>query len=381
MFRNVAPGRHVARTPLGFIGLAWTRKGVDRVVLPHRSEDDARADLDASVPDRPWARPVPPPVKDLVRRLRVHLEGRPDPLTDVPVDLSAFTDFGRRTARAVRRLKPGRTITYGELARRAGSPAAARAAGRIMATNPVPLLVPCHRVLGADGSLTGFGGPGGTRQKEHILQLEGVVRDPVLADGFEHLAAADRRMGALVRRFGPYTPGFGGRASWDILVTSIVHQQLSVKAAGTIANRVRALTPGPMHPTPDEMIRIDDDTLRGCGLSRAKVSFIRDLGDHVRSGRLDLDALARLDDGEVLEKLTAVKGIGVWTAQMSLIFHLGRLDVWPVGDLGLRKAVQMFHGLDETPTEGEMDEWGDRWTPYRSMAAWYLWALIDGEPI
>ena len=377
MFRTLAPGRHVFRTPLGHAGVAWTARGVDAFALPQSDE----AAVLASLPDRPTPRPVPPAVKELARRVRAHLGGRPDTLTDIPVDLAHLTDFGRKTLRALRRVPPGRTTTYGELARRAGSPGAARAVGSLMAGNRTPLLVPCHRVLGADGSLGSFSGPGGPRQKEHLLQLEGVQLDPVLADGYAHLTKADRRLGKLIRRFGPYAPGFGGHASWDILVTSIIHQQLSVKAAGTIAGRVRALTPGPDLPTPGQIEHLSVEALRGCGLSRAKVSFIQDLGDHVRSGRLDLDALEHLDDGEVLGALTAVKGIGTWTAQMSLIFHLGRLDVWPAGDLGLRNAVALHLGMEEAPTEKEMEPLGDRWAPYRSMAAWYLWALVDGEII
>ena len=377
MFRSLAPGRHVFRTPLGFAGFAWTTRGVDRFALPQASADDVLAEL----PARTTPRPLPPVVKDLARRVRAHLSGRPDPMTDVPVDLSALTPFGRKVARALRRVPPGRTTTYGELARRAGSPGSARAVGGRMACNAAPLLVPCHRVIGADGALGAFSGPGGSRQKEHLLQLEGVTFDPVLAEGYAHLARVDRKMAGLVRTFGPYAPGFGGHASWDILVTSIVHQQLSVKAAATIAGRVCALTPGPAMPTPDEMARLSTEALRGCGLSRAKEMYVKDLSRHVRNGLLDLDALDHLDDGEVLDALTAVKGIGVWTAQMSLIFHLGRLDVWPVGDLGLRNAVKLHLGMDAAPTEKEMEPLGDRWAPYRSMAAWYLWALVDGEII
>lgn len=382
MFDDLAPGRHVFLTPHGAAGLAWTARGIDRFELPRRDAAAVAAGLAAAAPERPEARRAPAAVAAVIRRVRAHLEGRPDDFADVPLDQRALTPFARKVARALRRVPPGAVVTYGELARRAGSPGAARAVGRVMGANPTPLLVPCHRVLPSGRGPGGFSGPGGVRQKEHLLLVEGVVHDPALARAYEHLTRADPALGRLIRRFGPYAPGFGsGEDPWVILVTSIVHQQLSLKAAATILGRVVALTPGDAPPSPRQITRLSDEALRSCGLSRAKVLFLRDLAAHVLDGRLDLAALPRLDDDAVIAALTAVKGIGPWTAQMALIFHLGRLDVWPVGDLGMRQGLRRHLGLDEAPDERVAGPLGDRYAPFRSLAAWYLWALVDGEPI
>jgi DNA-3-methyladenine glycosylase II len=382
MFRTLKPGRHVFTTAQGAVGLAWTELGIDHFELPDRNTEALAARLEQSAVNRPFFKRAPSQLQKFVKRVKAHLDGRPDDFRDVPLDLTSLTPFARKVSTALCQVGPGSTVTYGELARLAGSPKASQAVGRVMGANPVPLLVPCHRVLRAGQGLGGFSAAGGLRQKEHLLQVEGVVLSESLKKGYDHLARVDRRLGRVIRAMGPYTPGFGGGEDpWQILVTSIVHQQLSLKAAGTILGRVIKLTRGKDVPTPRQVRRLTDEQLRGCGLSRGKVSFIRDLAEHVLDGRLDLHSLHKLDDEQVLEVLTAVKGIGVWTAQMALIFHLGRLDIWPTGDLGMRNALQMHLKLAESPDEKATQPLGDKYAPYRSMAAWYLWTVVDGEPV
>ncbi len=380
-----APGWTVATTPLGPVALAWTRRGVDRVVLPTAPGEEPPV-LPPALPSLlPPGRAAvspgrrPPAVRDLVARLRRHLAGRPDPLADVPLDLAACPPFHRRLYRSLRRVPPGATVTYGELARRAGRPGAARAVGRAMAANPVPLLVPCHRVLPAAGGVGAFSAAGGPDQKAWLLFREGVVPDDRLRAAYAHLRRVDRRLGRIIDRVGPYLPAFGPREDpYGLLVLSIVHQQLSMKAAATIAGRVRSLTPGPDFPDPDTLLALPDDRLRACGLSRQKIAYLRDLARHVRDGDVDLRALWRLPDAAVIATLTRIRGIGVWTVQMLLIFHLFRLDVWPAADLGLQKAVQRHLRLPAAPGPREMTALGERWAPYRSVAAWYLWRTVDG---
>jgi 3-methyladenine DNA glycosylase/8-oxoguanine DNA glycosylase len=248
-----------------------------------------------------------------------------------------------------------------------------------MATNPLPLLVPCHRVLPSGGGLGGFSSSGGVVTKARLLHAEGYVFDQNLQDGLDHLSRVDRKLGRVIAKAGPYLPAFGdSQDPYEVLVTSLVHQQISVKAAATIAGRVRTLTPGDAFPKPTELPGLPDEALRGAGLSRQKIGYLRDLGARVADGRLDLRALRRLDDDAAIAALCRVKGIGVWTAQMALIFHLDRLDVWPVDDLGLQDAVKIHLRLPARPTAKEMHGHGERWAPYRSMASWYLWRLVDG---
>lgn len=159
------------------------------------------------------------------------------------------------------------------------------------------------------------------------------------------------------------------------LLRSIVGQQLSVAAANSIFERIKAASGG-RSPTPQQLLRMRRATLRKCGLSDAKVEYVRDLAHHVLRGELDLPRLRRLDDDGVREAITAVKGLGRWTADMFLIFHLRRPDVVPVGDLGLKRAVERAYRVSD-PTPRELERIAEPWRPYRSMASLYLWASLS----
>lgn len=198
-----------------------------------------------------------------------------------------------------------------------------------------------------------------------------------LARGRRHLAASDKRMAALVEKYGP--PAFKPHKDhYGELVMSIVGQQLSVKAAAAIWRRVLALTNGQM-PTPWQLQDIDTETLRSVGLSYAKAAYVHDLAEHIIDGRLDLAHITTLPNEQLIGQLTAVKGIGEWSAHMFMIFSLGRLDILPVGDLGVRKAAQNIYGLRELPTADELKKLSVKkgWPPYESVAAWYLWKSLE----
>lgn len=188
----------------------------------------------------------------------------------------------------------------------------------------------------------------------------------------------DRRMRALVAKVGP--PRFHEYSTKDALaclVTSIVSQQLSGRAASTIHARLEALAPRPF-PDPAWLREVPEERLRGAGLSRAKAAALRDLGHALQDGRLEMRRLSRLDDEAAAAALTSVKGVGPWTAQMVLMFALGRPDIWPTGDVGIRNALARFHRLQQAPDAEETAALGEPWRPYRTYAAWYLWQLIDG---
>jgi DNA-3-methyladenine glycosylase II len=209
-----------------------------------------------------------------------------------------------------------------------------------------------------------------------------MTKDPH-ADALAHLAAADPRMAALIARVGPcrlaHRPS-GELRQVDLfaaLVESIVGQQLSPRAAETIFGRVRALVAGPL--TPAAVLALSDDALRGAGLSGAKTRGIRDLADRTARGALNLEALHALPDDEVVVALSAVRGIGRWTAEMVLIFQLGRKDVLPVGDLGVQKGFQRLFRLRELPKPERMEKLARPFAPYRSIASWYMWR-INEEP-
>ena len=170
--------------------------------------------------------------------------------------------------------------------------------------------------------------------------------------------------------------------AYGALVRSIVGQQLSTKAARTIYERVSELFGG-RTPTPRELLEVDPELIRAAGLSRAKVAYLRDLAEHIEDGELELHKLTELDglpDDEVSARLVAVKGLGQWTVDMFLIFHLGRPDVLPVGDLGIRRAVHVEYELEELPSPPELERIAEPWRPHRSLACLYLWTSLDNVP-
>ena len=205
------------------------------------------------------------------------------------------------------------------------------------------------------------------------------VSDHVL----DHLTRADDRMAVLIDRHGPLDIEARRRGRppdpYGALLRSIVGQQLSVKAARSIYNRLVDLFGGST-PSPRELLAVDAETLRGAGLSRPKVSYIRSLAQHIEDGELHLDSLPEMSDEEVIAELTAVKGLGVWTAHMFLMFHLSRPDVLPVGDLGIRRAVERLYGLEGLPDTETLERLAERWRPYRTLACLYLWQSLDNAP-
>lgn len=168
---------------------------------------------------------------------------------------------------------------------------------------------------------------------------------------------------------------------YGALVRSIVGQQLSVKAARAIYGRLLERYGG-RPPTPEEVLAEDHEEMRAAaGLSRAKVSFLRSLAEHVRDGRLELARLGEMPDDEVIAELVAVKGLGTWTAHMFLMFHLEREDVLPVGDLGIRRAIERAYSLPQLPIAAEIEAIAQQWRPYRSLACRYLWRSLANEPV
>ena len=163
------------------------------------------------------------------------------------------------------------------------------------------------------------------------------------------------------------------------MLRAIVGQQLSTKAARTIYLRVLDLFAG-KPPTPEQLLEADEEALRGAGLSGRKVEYLRELASHVISGELALDRLEELGDEEAIAEIVAVRGLGQWTAEMFLLFHLERPDVLSGGDLGIRKAIQIEYGLDEMPTPQQVVEIGERWRPHRSLASLYLWESLAAVP-
>ncbi len=195
----------------------------------------------------------------------------------------------------------------------------------------------------------------------------------------EHLTKSDKVLGRLIRRVGPcelkprrdHTP-------FRSLVQAVAHQQLNGTAANTILGRVKALYPGRRFPEPEHLLETPDERLRAAGLSRAKVASIKDIAAKTREGTVPASiAIKKLSDAEIVSRLTVIRGVGPWTVEMLLIFTLGRMDVLPATDFGVRKGFALTFRRKEFPTPAELVEHGERWRPYRSIASWYLWRSLE----
>jgi 3-methyladenine DNA glycosylase/8-oxoguanine DNA glycosylase len=193
-----------------------------------------------------------------------------------------------------------------------------------------------------------------------------------------HLTKADERLARIIARVGPPRIRLAAtQSTFEALAESIVYQQLHGKAAATIHGRLRALFPrGRVRPEP--LLAHPDEALRGAGLSRSKMLALRDLAAKTIDGTVPpVRALHALDDDAIVERLVAVRGIGRWTVEMLLIFRLGRPDVLPVGDYGVRYGFQLTYGKRKMPTPAELTRIGEKWRPYRTVASWYLWRAVD----
>lgn len=204
-----------------------------------------------------------------------------------------------------------------------------------------------------------------------------MISAETIAAAQRQLARQDPRMKEMVRRYGPCTLGRKRRDPFQVLASSIISQQLSSKAAETIQKRVLAALGARRKLTPQHFESASIAQLRACGLSNAKASWLLSLAEAVRSGRLDLKHFHRLDDAAALEKLDALPGIGVWTAEMMLIFAFDRLDIFSMGDAGLRRAVNLIYNKGRKLSDAKTLKLAQAWAPYRSVACWFLWRTVD----
>lgn len=197
-------------------------------------------------------------------------------------------------------------------------------------------------------------------------------------EGLAHLSK-DRRFAALIKRVGPPRLGVErARSPYEALTRAIAHQQLHGRAAEAILARFMALYPDRAFPEPGHVLETPDEVLRGCGFSGSKIASIRAIAAGAVDGTVpNRRACARLPDDALIERLTTLRGVGRWTVEMLLIFTLGRPDILPVDDFGVREGYRVLHGLEEQPKPRALAELGARWAPHRSLATWYLWRAAE----
>lgn len=197
-----------------------------------------------------------------------------------------------------------------------------------------------------------------------------------IAEAEKHLCKRDKKLGKLIKEVGSCTLSNHDRPKFEVLVSSIISQQLSGKAATTIFNRLIECAGG-RKDLGKKLVNLNFEQIRSCGVSTTKAKSILCIAELVTTQQLDLDAMQDLEDETVYRELTAITGIGAWTVQMFLIFALRRPDIFSTGDAGLRRGLQKLYGLQDRPTENEMVAITDKWRPYRTVGAWYLWRAVD----
>jgi O-6-methylguanine DNA methyltransferase len=375
-------------TAIGRCGIAWGASGITGVHLPEANVVATRRRLRLRYPEVAESAP-PPVVQRAIDRIITLLRGEATDLAQIVLDMARVPAFHQRVYELARSIPPGKTLSYGEVASRIGAPGAARAVGQALGRNPFAIVVPCHRVLAAGGKPGGFSANGGVETKLKMLRIEQAQRslfdgdgeldfDPALA--VDALSAADPKLARLITRVGPCRLQLRTTPSiFAALAESIVYQQLHGKAAATIFARVRALFPRARGAlTPTQVLSATEAQLRGAGLSNAKYLALRDLAERCQRGSVPtLAQIQKLSDEAIIERLTEVRGIGRWTVEMLLIFRLGRPDVLPVDDYGVRKGFSIAFGTKELPSKAELEARAERWKPFRSVASWYLWRATD----
>jgi methylated-DNA-[protein]-cysteine S-methyltransferase len=376
-------------TPVGRCGIVWGPTGVRLLQLPEARELATRARLLQRFPDASEATP-PPAVRATIQAIDALLCGMPADLDSIELDMQGLPPFHCRVYDAARAIPAGTTVSYGQLALQLDAKGAARAVGQALGRNPFPIIVPCHRVFAAGGKVGGFSANGGITTKLRLLALEaprakdlpgtGFGFDP--AEAIAQLRKSDPVLARMIDRIGPFRMQLQRTSSvFGALAEAIVFQQLNGKAAATIFARLCALFPDAGSGlTPQRILRASDEKLRSAGLSGSKALSLRDLARKTLAGELPtLEELGSLDDEAIVERLTQVRGIGRWTVEMLLIFRLGRPDVLPLDDYGVRKAFALGFAKPE-PVRKHLEKRGLRWKPYRSVASWYLWRALDPTP-
>ncbi len=367
----------IAKTSIGPIEIAWSERGVTRITLL------AATPKKKKIAKTKGAK-APAFVRDLAKALEAHFAGRTQDFSRVPLDYSNVSEFDARVYEFSRRVPSGAMITYGELAARAKSPGASRAVGSSMAHNPFFVVVPCHRVKAAGKKLGGFSAPGGEITKRRMLEIEGAFREAPpydVARAVRALRKVDPLLARVIEKSGkrPTIEPLSreGHGLFEALGRAIVYQQLSGSAAGAIHRKYAALFPD-HRPTPALFMKLPDAKVRGAGLSSAKLAAIRDLAKKFLDGEIPtLEKMKSMTDEAIVDALTLVRGVGPWTVHMLLIFRLGRPDVLPTADYGVRKGFAKTYGRRALPDAKTMEKHAEKWRPWRSVASWYMWRALE----
>ena len=310
-----------------------------------------------------------PLLEEAARQLQEYFEGRRKRF-DLPLAPKG-TPFQQACWKALCDIPYGRTHSYADQAKAVGSPKASRAVGMANNRNPLPIVIPCHRVVGSGGKLVGYAG--GLEIKEKLLALEAANSSWITfgKKELDHLSNADPRLARVIKAL----PAPDYQTFPDLftaLVRNILAQQISGKAFGTVWERAQNSWG---NITPENLSRLTPEQLCAVGISSRKADYVQSAAQAFADGTIDPKALAKMEDEEAIAQLCTLKGVGRWTAEMLLMFSLGRRDVLSFGDFGIRRGLCRIHGLaEDTLTKETFEQYRRLYSPYGTVASLYLWA-------
>ncbi len=382
-------------TAWGKAAVAWKGDAITALLLPEKSTASLKNSCRKAFAESIESDNLPERIAAAILQIQKYFAGEEFEFKKIKLDLTGLPPFRQLIYRELQKIEAGCTVSYKSLAEMCGKPGGARAAGGAVGANPIPLLIPCHRVINSDGGLGGFSSGGGLDLKAKMLRREGInisaappyrlcpptlLKDVDIAAAIEHLSKVDVELGRFIKIAPEFNLKCDNLSSpFQALLEAIVYQQLPGKAAATIFGRLLQLFSGGNSVSPLDLIRVSDEELRAAGLSGPKIAAIRDLAEFAAAGRLpDLKTLQRMPDLEIISNLSKIRGIGRWTVEMLLIFKLGRADVMAVDDYGLRKGLAAIRGTPQLlPSTKELARQSLCWQPFRSIAAWYLWRAAE----
>ena len=368
---------------LGKCALVWGGEGVLRNFLPFESPSETQNEVLHEFAEAVETG-LNKEMQKVVSKLRLAISGAKVDFNDVLINKSNWSPFNKKIYEYTQSIPTGSTTTYGFLADAIGHPNAFRAVGTALGKNPLPIIIPCHRVLGRDGSLRGFSASNGIITKQILLRLEGCeVQPPFIGydplESSDFLAKSDPRLAKLIKLVGPPCINIPRKVQiFEPLSRAIISQQISVKAAQSISRKLTEEF-GKKNGNLDieRIFKARHEKLKACGLSENKALYLKELAKHARDKQLPSgEELKCMSNSEVVDSLTKLKGVGKWTAEMILIFQFGRADVLAVDDLALRKGHGILLGKKNHESSREqLETYAKRWRPYRSAGCWYLWRL------
>ena len=381
------------KTAWGHCSIHWTDERVVGLTLPTKNKKSMLATIASKYKDATFKEPNGL-ILSYIEEIQKYFLNKEYDFSKIKISLKNSPIFYKKVYKKLMKVKRGQTISYKTLSELASCINGARAVGQAVKRNPIPLLIPCHRVINSDTTIGAFSGLGGVRTKIKMLELEKVriIKQKIprlalplnfseikISEALSYLIKSDIALGRSIKKIGNFALKVNKfQTPFIALLEAIVYQQLTGKAASTIFQRLLKIFGRNGVIRPFDIIRAEDSEIKAAGLSTNKTIAIKDLAEKALSGEIPtMSKLTKMQNEEIIYRLSQIKGIGRWTVEMFLIFRLGRADILAKDDYGLQKGLAIAYNLTQIPKPGNLEKIGLKWKPYRSIASWYLWQLAN----